>query len=161
LVSPVYFSHDAIWIRPPDQKVNANTMTRASFGREMFEYDFTVALLYKLQRKSLESNTDNIKDTSTNLQLLVIWRSNSLLSFFSRALLIKSSNTITWDEDKLRKLYSMNISLFRDDNIVKNTCLLDGATVLMATPKRSELSRVTEITISEKSGEDFTVSLFL
>jgi hypothetical protein len=124
--------------------------------------DFMSVLIYRLQRKSLESNADNTKDTSTSIQLLVIWEPMTRDVFFVRALLIKHNNTVTWDEDKLRELHAMHLALLRDDDIIKNTCLLDGTTILMATPREIGLSLVTEITISKRSEEDnFMVLLSL
>jgi hypothetical protein len=120
LVSPAYFGHNAIWIRSPDQKVDANAMARASFGKDTTKDEFSSALIYKLQKKkrlkySDQSDADDKskKDTSTSLQLLIIWRSNFgyKYEFFVRALLIKHSDTIIWDEDALKKLHSMHLAL--------------------------------------------------
>jgi hypothetical protein len=78
LTSSVYFVHNAIWIRSTDQKVDANTVARASLGRDVTKDEFSSALIYKLQRKSIEShsqsNADNTfsEGTSTSIQLLIM-----------------------------------------------------------------------------------------
>jgi hypothetical protein len=142
LISPTYFGRDVIWYMPPDQKVDTNAMTSASFGRDINKDEFASALIYKLQRKKgpesdNQSGVDDmfIEDTPTSLQLLVIWGYNNEYSFSLRALLIKHSNTITWDEDTLEKLHSMYLALLRNDRIVKDTWLLDDETISKGTRK--------------------------
>jgi hypothetical protein len=163
LISPVYFGRNVIWHIVPDQKVNANTVARTSFGREMFKTEFASALIYKLHRKKLpesndQSNENNIfaEDSLASIQLLIIWRFNNQYDFCVRALLIKHSNTITWNEDTLEKLHSMHLSLCRDDDITEDTWLLDDETVLMTTSKW-EVGHTVEITISEGTRKDDTI----
>jgi hypothetical protein len=162
LVYPVHFGHNVIWIRSPGQKVDANAMTEASFGRDVVKDELASALIYKLQRKKYlkfnsQSNTDSAfaEDASTSLQLLVIWRFNAN-KFSVRALLIKHSNTITWNEDTLKKLYSMYLSLCRDDDIIEDTWLLVDETVLMTTSKWM-MGHAFEIAISEGTRKDDTM----
>jgi hypothetical protein len=58
--SPVYFVHNAIWHIPPDQKANANTMTRVVFAKEAAKSEFVNALIYKLQKKkNIESGSQS------------------------------------------------------------------------------------------------------
>jgi hypothetical protein len=162
LTSLVCFGYNAIWIKSPDQKVGATDMTRASLGRELFKDGCANALIYKLHRKkSLKSddkyNMDSAftEDSSTSLQLLVIWGSDSWPKLPVRALLIKHSNTITWNEDTLERLYSMYLALLKHDRI-EYTWLLDDATVLMTTSKWKP-GRVFVITISEGAKKDDTM----
>jgi hypothetical protein len=163
LISPVYFGHNAIWIRLPDQKVNSNTTTKASFGRGVNDHEFANALIYKLHKKKyIESNDQSNKDStftknsSTSLQLLIIWKYNEHI-LCVRALLIKHSNAIIWNEDTLEKLYFMHLPLCKDDDITKDTWLLDDATVLMTTSRWKRDSRAFEITISEETRRDETM----
>jgi hypothetical protein len=163
LVSPAYFGRNAIWIRPPDQKVDANAMTRASFGIHVIVREFASALIYKLQRKnSLESDNQlgidstYTEDTSTSLQLLLIWGYNDEYRFSARVLLIKHSNTITWNDDTLEKLHSMHLALCRNDYIVKETWMLDDATVLMAASKWEEYNYAFKITLSDGTRKNDT-----
>jgi hypothetical protein len=162
LVSPVYFGHNSIWIKSPSQKVDINAATEASLGRDTTKDEFASALLYKLQRKKRfesndQSNTDSTstKDTSTSLQLLVIWRSTDKSKVSLRALLIKHSNVFTWSKDTLVKLHSMHLSLLSDDCVVRDTWLLDNVTVLSTMLRLKEVKHIIEIIIiSEGARED-------
>jgi hypothetical protein len=153
LISPEYLNSDVIWHILPDQKVDTNAMTSTSFRVNEIKYDSMTALIYNLQRKGFESNT---QDTSTNIQLLIVWKPTTSDWFFTRALLIENSHPIAWD-----KLCSMHLTLLRDDDIVKNLYLLDNTIVLMATPRKTGLSRITKITISKDSEDNFMISLSL
>jgi hypothetical protein len=160
LTSPAHLGHDAILIRYPDQKVNANTMTKVSLGKEIFKDDFSGVLIYKLHRKeNHEYNADNAftEDMPTSLQLLVIWKLNEEHRFCVLTLLIKHSSTITWNEDTLEKLYSMHLDLCRNDDIIEDTWILDDAKVLMTTSKWKEDSCVFEIAMSEETRKDDSV----
>jgi hypothetical protein len=161
LVSPIYSGHNVIWIRPPDQRVDINAATEASFGRDVTKYECTNALIYKLQRKRQfesndQSNADRTftEDVSTSLQLLVIWRFIDKSEVSMRALLIKHSNAITWNEDQLEKLHSMHLDLLRDDEVVKDTWSLDDVTALMVILRWKNGRYITEVTISEETRED-------
>jgi hypothetical protein len=153
LISPVYFGHNAIWVRSPDQKVDVNTVAVASLGRGVVKSEFSSALIYKLQRKNTESNSssneDNTEDTSTNIQLLIMWGSNNRLKIFLHALLIKHSNEITWDEDKLKKLHAMHHGLLKKGKVVRYTWLLNDVTVLKTVLRWKRKWNRTEIIISE------------
>jgi hypothetical protein len=162
LVSPVYFGHNVIWHIPPDQKTTVKAVTKIIFGKNTAKREFASVLLYRLQKKKRlefndQSNTNNTftEDSSTSLQLLVIWKSNDECSFSVRALLIKHSNTIVWNEDTLWKLYSMHTAPLKKYYCdIKDTWLLDDATVLMTTSKWKNDSYVFEITISEGTRKD-------
>jgi hypothetical protein len=160
LVSPAYFGRDAIWIRFPDQKVDANAITRASFGQDIANDHFVVVLIYKLQRKrNLESNTDNTskEESQTNFQLLIICEPEIQYEFPARALLIEHSNAITWDEYQLKMLHSMRYVLLEKCYPTKNNdvtrkyssieymWLLDDTTALMTTSKLQNDNYVFEI----------------
>jgi hypothetical protein len=160
LVSPVYFGHNTIWIRSPDQKVDANAITRASFGQDIANDHFVVVLIYKLQRKrNLESNTDNTskEESQTNFQLLIICEPEIQYEFPARALLIEHSNAITWDEYQLKMLHSMRYVLLEKCYPTKNNdvtrkyssieymWLLDDTTALMTTSKLQNDNYVFEI----------------
>jgi hypothetical protein len=158
LVSPVYFGHNAIWVKSPDQKVDANMVTVASLGRDVVENEFSSALIYKLQRKNIESNDtsnmDNTKDTSTNIQLLIMWGSDIRCEIYLHVLLIKHSNEITWDEDKLKKLHSMHHNLLKKGWVVRHTWLLDGVTVLKTMLRWKYKGYMIEVIISEWTREE-------
>jgi hypothetical protein len=127
------------------------------------------ALIYKLQ--SLRSDADSAltEDTSTSVQLLVIWESRGWRRFPMRTLLIEHSNAITWDEDKLRELYSIRHALlnkrqhikvnyaFEECIFVEDMWLLNDTTTLTTRLKWKEYSYTFEITISEGTRKDDSV----
>jgi hypothetical protein len=141
-------------------------MIRTGFGRSMLNTEFSSALIYKLQRKDIESgdqlDVDNTKDTSTSRQLLVIWSphsmyKNAIRKLSIRTLLIKHSNIITWDEDKLKELHSINADFCRYNHFIRDTWLLDDATMLVTTSEWEEESCVFKITISEETRKDYSM----
>jgi hypothetical protein len=152
LASPACFGNDIIWHIPPDQKVDANTTTSANFGKNTIGRESVTALIYRLQRKSRNSNnqpdTDSKKDTSVNIQLAMVWCSDKRLNVYVNTVLIKNGNVITWDENKLRKLYYNRRPSYRSGQIDVDEWLLDDAIVLVTTSKSKE-GRTFEITISE------------
>jgi hypothetical protein len=161
LASPAYFGYHTIWNIQPDQKGDVNAMISASFVKEAVKREFENALIYKLQKKkSIESGSqskmDNTstEDTSTSIQLLVIWKSDNSHEFPVRALLIKHNNTTTWCEDTLEKLHSMYPFLFKDNPTAKDTWLLDDATVLMIMLKWEKQTRTIKIAISDGTRDD-------
>jgi hypothetical protein len=161
LVSPEYLGHDIIWYMLPDQKVNANTMTSASFGKSIVKSDFILALIYKLQKKSHnfnnQSNTDSTKDISTNIQLVVVWIPGEGLSFHVNAMLIEHIDTITWDEEKLVKLCYRHRTPSKRALTIEDTWLLDDVSVLKTISRRNGEKYATEITISEGTKNEETI----
>jgi hypothetical protein len=147
LVSPKYFGSNIIWHRPPDQKVNSNTIRSASFAKEVTKDEFSSALLYRLQ-KSLDD---------TSLSLLVIWGFNTWYEFSSRVLLIKHSHTITWNEDTLEKLHTMYLALCKDDHMMEDAWLLDDTTILLTTSKRQNIECSIAITLFPGTNNDHTI----
>jgi hypothetical protein len=147
LVSPSYLSRGVTWYIPPDQEVDANTSTRISFAKEITKNEFTSALIYRLQRKNIESNADN-----TSIQLLIIWKFDKMDEFSARVLLIKYSNTITWDDNMLKKLHAMDLTPLDDYADVSETWLLDDATMLTTTLMWDDEWPTLEITI--ETGND-------
>jgi hypothetical protein len=136
-------------------------MTRTGFGKDKIKNEYVSALIYKLQRKKrLESNEQSnannasIEDTSTSLRLLVMWGPNNGHKISARALLIRHSNAITWNEDTLEKLHSMHLDLLRDNCVVRDTWLLDDATVLMTILKWKRGKDTFKIIITEGTRED-------
>jgi hypothetical protein len=159
LVSPTYFGHNVIWHIPPDQEVYTNASTGASFKRNAAERDFTTALIYRLQRKSCNCNDQSnansalTKGISTNIQLVVIWRVYNSYKFHVNVMVIEHGDVITWDEDKLKRLYSMHRALHTYGPIIEDTWLLDDETVIMIS-SRLKVGRTIEITISEGASKD-------
>jgi hypothetical protein len=161
LVSPVYFGYNAIWLRPPDQKVDTSAVTKASFGGDVIKRESTGVLIYKLKRKNhIESNDqsdkDNTftKDTSSTLQLLIICRCNDKDVLSARAVFIKHNSTITWSQGELEKLYSMHSSLCGSAPIIQGTWPLDDATVLNTSSVWNDRVHTIEITVYEGTIEN-------
>jgi hypothetical protein len=95
LTSLVYFSNGKTCCVPPNQQIDTG-----------YKY-FKGALLYKLRRKHiikaenhLDSSIASIKDTATNVHLLVLWNVRGYDHIFC-VWLIECVNDFTWDEDKL------------------------------------------------------------
>jgi hypothetical protein len=131
--------------------VDTNAKTSAGFGKNAVGREFASTLIYRLRRKwSLESNADN---TSTSDQLLVIWRSDHKYECYVRVLLIKHDNTITLDEDQLKKLDYPPSALLKNSRNVENKWKLDDATVLITSRWEKQIHTI-EVTISEGTGED-------
>jgi hypothetical protein len=128
-------------------------MTRVSFGKHVLKHKFMAALVYRLQRNNIESNMDNTKDASTNIQLLVIWRVEDNHELCASIMLIKDDNITTWNEDKLNELCDRHISLYGDDHSTEETWLLDDTTTLMTESKWGKEKQTIEITISEGIGK--------
>jgi hypothetical protein len=101
-------------------------------------------------------NSTFTEDPLTNLQLLAIWGLNDEYDLCVRSLLIKHSNTITWNEDTLERLCSTHFSLCKVAKTIKDTWLLDDETVLITELKR-KANRAFEITISEGTRKDDTM----
>jgi hypothetical protein len=135
---------------PPDQKLDANAMTRAIFGKNATRREFASALIYRLRRKgSLESNADN---TSISPQLLVIWRYDNRYEYSVRVMLIKHGNAIILNEDELKKLDYPHSTLLRNGRNIKNKWLLDNATVSITSKWEKQINTI-KIAISEGNGE--------
>jgi hypothetical protein len=156
LVSPEYFGHGVIWYIPPDQKLDTNITSIASFRRNAIEHDFTTALIYRLQKKKRfesgkQSNVDNTftEDTSAIFHLVIIWKADNSYNQYINTMLIRHNSIITWNEDKLSKLYTMHRNIYRYNQILEDTWQLDDETALMTTSKWGRMNHEIEITISE------------
>jgi hypothetical protein len=122
LIPPVYCSNGTACHVSPDQQAGSDNNIKASFGIDSKQKDFKCALLYKLQKKCatktdshLNSSAKFIKDTATNVYLLVIWDVGNDHCHW-HVWLIEWDAGFTWDEDKLWALYR------RYDNQVLKDC---------------------------------------
>jgi hypothetical protein len=111
LTSPVYYSTGTTYCVPPRQQIDTGDTMETSFRIDAQQKGFKGALLYKLQRKhaikidnQLNSSTEPINNTATNVHLLIVWNvRDHRHNFF--VYLIELTDDITWDEDKLWGLY--------------------------------------------------------
>jgi hypothetical protein len=107
LTSPVYFIKDATCHIQFPQRVNSESIMKFNFKTSIDRETFGGVLVYHLQRKKNDkfkgrSNTD--KNTSTSIQLLVIWGYKSHKPY-SHAWLIEHERTLVWSKDKLKRLW--------------------------------------------------------
>jgi hypothetical protein len=151
LTSSIYFTKDATCHGHLPQQIDSKSVMRATFKIGLDKDTFGGVLLCHLQRKEYSgsddrSNTD--KDTLISTQLLVIWEFR-IDRLYSHAWIIEHENTVTWNEDKLERLYDAYDSLY-DTDIIFNTgrWLLDDNT---------ELQTVCETSYEE----DFEVNIII
>jgi hypothetical protein len=99
------------------QQVDSMSIMEVKFKAGMDQDTFGGVLLYHLQRK---------ESTSISAQLLVIWgcKYNRL---YSHARLIEHEGTLTWNEDKLERLYNVYNSQYNVDFITGEWLLDDNA----------------------------------
>jgi hypothetical protein len=113
LTSPVYFSTGTTCYVSPSQQTDIGAAIKASFGIGFKQEEFRGALLYKLQRKYANrtnnppnSCTTPVKDTTTNIYLLVLWNIPDIgYHHSSCACLLECTDDLIWDEDKLWALH--------------------------------------------------------
>jgi hypothetical protein len=97
LTSPVYFIKDTTCHIQFPQQVNFESVIKVNFITSIDRDRFGGVLLYHLQRK---------EDTSTSVQLLMIWGYNSEM-LYSKAWLIEHEHALVWNEDKLKRLHDV------------------------------------------------------
>jgi hypothetical protein len=163
LASPVYFGNDAICPKLFDQQINIRTKMNVSFTIDAVQDDFEGALLFKLQRHSdSQHNTDTLTteiNEATCIHMLVAWKVENSKPFV-HVILIEHAKEFTWDEDKLRKLYSKNHDrLKKYDGAISDTWFIDDNMVLRTSFKVRGLKGNFELrmSISEEGGDDYAI----
>jgi hypothetical protein len=153
LLSPAYITHG--WskcCRAPNYRVCTGDIMRSGFIIKS-DNEFDGALIYKLQKKQLHKSTENNRDTSSAVQLLVVWRIAEFKVLYADILLVKHDKRL--DKDNLRELYHGNFCRFRlCPDATTETWSLDGNTGLLTafnTTYRENL--ILNITISEVERE--------
>jgi hypothetical protein len=161
LTSPVYCSNNVTCHVFPNQQTNTNTIMEASFGIVSIRKDFKGALLYKLKRKHTtktgnqpNSSIASIKDTITNIYLLVVWNVVNECDNF-RICLLEYTDNFTWDEDKLWALqHQYNDKFLKDYHYNPAMWLIHGNVVMKTGYNVTYGSDYKlDITISEEIGE--------
>jgi hypothetical protein len=141
--------------------VDVNRTTSADFVNDVLKPESITALTYRLQRKNHNSNNqsdvDNTKDISTDIQLVIIFGSDERHYFCAKTILIKCNDTIAWDKNKLEELYYRHRARYTDNHVIKETWLLDDATVLMTVLKWSAEGRAFEITVFKGTRRDDSI----
>jgi hypothetical protein len=156
LISPVYFGNGAVCPKLTDQQIDIGTAVNASFEINVTQDEFQGALLYKLQR-NVESDDQHDMDTlptETNenetkcIQLFVAWKVKDFKPFLY-AVLIEHAKELTWDEDKLRKLYNKNHNRLKEYNsAISDIWLMDDNMILETSSEVRSLERNFELSIS-------------
>jgi hypothetical protein len=150
LVSPTYITGIELeCYRPPDHKVCAGDTMQSGFIIKFSDAPYGV-LIYRLQRRQTHESTEISEDTSSTIQLLVIWKFSKSKTLHADVLLIEHDEGFNWNEDDLRKLRRKNInrlSLLSDS--ATDTWTLDDNVALMTTFKIMNEDRILNINISE------------
>jgi hypothetical protein len=128
--------HGGRWHVAPVHGIDVNAVMRNYIEFDSGQDILEGALVYKIQRKHIESGK-LIQDESKSIQLLVAWHADHTRGLDVRALLVEHDKKFNWDEDKLRKLHQKYWhSLKSWVNPIGSNWLLNDATVL-ATPVKA------------------------
>jgi hypothetical protein len=126
LTSPVYYSTGTTCYISPNQQTVFGTRAKASLGIGSQKGSFKGALLYKLQRKhttkagnQLNNNIVSIKNTATDMYLLVAWNVEYYIHQFY-VCLIECPDNFILDEDKLWALCNQYNDQFYKDYYYKS-----------------------------------------
>jgi hypothetical protein len=168
LVSPVFFGNGLVFPKLFGQQIEIGDKMNASFEINATQNDFEGALLLKLQRYSdnqYNMNTSTTKaseNETTHVYMLAAWKVKDSKSFAYMAL-VKHTKELTWNEDKLGKLYNKNRDLLKEyDNAISDIWLMDNHMVLKTTFNARDLKRTLElsISISEKEKDEYAIRPF-
>jgi hypothetical protein len=140
LTSPAYFIKDTTRHMHFPQSVNSESKMEANFKTGMDGDTFGGTLLYHLQWK---------EDASISTKLLVIWGWNSY-GLYSHAWLIEHESALTWNEDKLKRLYDVYNSQCNID-FDEREWFLDGNKKLRTKCETSRGGLEMNIAISEET----------
>jgi hypothetical protein len=139
LVSPVYFGNGLIFSKLPDQQIDIDTKMNAHFEINAIQNDFEGALLLKLQRcpdgqyNMDTSTTKTDKNETTYIHMLAAWKVKDS-KLFVRVVLVEHTEEFTWNEEKLKELYTMNCGWLEEYNgLVSHTWLADNNMVFKTT----------------------------
>jgi hypothetical protein len=142
LVSPVYFAKDGVCHVQFPQHVYPKCMKKVDFITGVDSITFGGALLYHLQRK---------EDASISTQLLVIWTFGFVVPY-PHVWLIEHESTLTWNEDKLKRLYDVYNERYDKDFNTGKWLLYDN-TKLQIVRESSRGGFKANVTISEEKGQ--------
>jgi hypothetical protein len=113
LISPIYNIGEGLeWYKSPGHGVCAGNTMRSSFIIKS-QYGRVGALIYRLQKWQTYKSTEISEDTSSTVQLLVIWEFSEFEGLCANVLLLEHDKKLEWDEDDLERLYHKNIDQYR------------------------------------------------
>jgi hypothetical protein len=128
LISPVYFMYGGRWNVVPDQEIDIDTVMRNCIEIDSGQDILEGALVYKIQRKHIESDK-SAQDESKHIQLLVAWHVEYTKELHVCALIVEHDGEL--DEHKLRMLHQKYWHLLNAQvDPIKNNWRLNDATVL-------------------------------
>jgi hypothetical protein len=167
LVSPVYFSNDAVCPKLFSQQANIGTEMKASFEVNTTRVDFESALLFKLQRYydnqySMSTSTTGVdKDEAMHVYMLVAWKVKDS-KHFVYVVLVKHNKEFIWNEDNLKKLYYENHDRFKEySGTISDTWLMDDSMALETTFRVRDLEGSFELSISiSEERDDYAIKPF-
>jgi hypothetical protein len=137
LVSPFYFSNGVVCPKLSDQQVDIDTAMRTCFEINVTQDVFEGALIFKLQRRSDNKYNVDTSPTETSeatcIQMFVAWKvKNSVL--FAYIALVEHVKELTWNEDKLKKLYDKSSHLLKEsDGTISDAWIMNDNTMLKTT----------------------------
>jgi hypothetical protein len=165
LVSPIYFGNGATCPKLSDKKIDINAKMKACFEIYTIQDDFEVILLSELKIYSNRQRNMNTLTTKTNsretkcVQMLVAWKVNDFKPLVYVAL-VEHTKKLTWNEDKLKKLYDKNCGWLKEyDSATSYTWFMDDDMTLRTTFRVRNLKGILEldIYISEKKRDDYAM----
>jgi hypothetical protein len=156
LTSPIYVTSDGLEChRPPDYKVYTRNTTRFGFIIHKSDNASFGVLVYKLQGRQSHKSTEIGKDTSSAAQLLVVWRISESNELYADVLLVEYDKALTWNEDKLNKLYYENYSRLKEcNNTISSTWFMDNNMTLKISFNTIILKGNLELSISISEEKD-------
>jgi hypothetical protein len=137
-VSPVYFSNGVVCPKISSQQIDIAAKTNASFEIYATQDEFEGILLFKLQKYVEPDDQGNMDaltiEPSENdakcVQMFALWKVKDSEPF-AQAKFVEHTKELTWDEDKLRKLYNMNCDyLVTYNGTISNKWLVDDNVTL-------------------------------
>jgi hypothetical protein len=163
LISPVCAGNGIACYLSPDQCVDVDSTIQADFNIDTDQKETIGALMYKLQRKSIDQSDEvaiSSEEEVTCIQFVIIWKVNSSKEFCVASFLIEHDNSYVWNEDRLLELAKRcKLSNVRDGSI-KYTWLIHGNTVvrmILNVAREKECCKL-ETIISEGSINENTLS---
>jgi hypothetical protein len=132
LISSVYFGNGTVYPKLSGQQIDIGTKMKVYFEINTTQDEPEGALLFKLQRYSASQyNIDTLttgtnKKEATNVHMLVAWEIRSSKPSVC-VVLVENTEELTWNEDKLKKLYDKNCGWLREyGSTMSDTWLMDN-----------------------------------
>jgi hypothetical protein len=158
LVSPIYFSNDAVGSKLFSQQIDIGTEVRTNFEINTIKNKFEGVLLFKLERyfddqDNIDTSTTKAnKGKATHVHIIVAWKVKNAKTFAYIAL-VENAKVFIWNEDKLKKLYYENHDWFKEYNDTISDTWLVNNMVLKTTFSARDLKGIIELNVSISEGK--------